>query len=528
MSDFLAEKTPAHTHQRAPQFAPDVKRLVDLVQRGPPDNDLYPTHANETVFRREWDTYHNATPDIVEIGYRGPAAWGQRITIPLRQSEIGDLLSWIAIRIRPASWLGADLDAKINSGMWDYQDVSGAWMWAASLGTIAIANVELQVGDNIVEQWPGEWMDVWSRTALDAGRAGTWDADIYGQLPVWVARDVGRPPWTTISPTEDGYIYCWLPLCFFRRPKCAFPLIAIGEGMDVRLNITFRPFSQVVRRRAVPLTHPGEVPLGQTITLVDKSGPTSIPYQYTLSAIQPTFDDVTVFAGAVQLDEPLRSAYMRQPFEMLYEPVSYHYADTTNAVARQFFNSGTAVTKRDGGATVFQSIPLTSNGPVRELVFMLRRKNVWRWNEWTNYGALPDEALGRGAVVDPSGINVVRAPTQIPLLYQAQLWGGNATWENDIEKWWRCVYGLTQRGGVRGAGGMVYGYQFGLGGEEEFQPPPTFNASRADLRLDIWTTPSGPAGCEREDEYSWDIHVFMIGCNWMRFVNGLAGQLFAG
>lgn len=519
-------------HSRQPQFAPDVKRLVDLVARGPPDNDFYPTHAGETMFRREWDTYHNVVPEITEVGYQGNAAWGQRITIPLRRTEIGDLLSWVALRIRPQSWMGPSLEAKINSGAWDYQDVSGAWMWAASLGTIAIANVELQVGDSIVEQWPGEWMDVWSRTALDAGRSSAWDADLYGQLPVWALRDVGRPAWTTISPTEDGYIYCWLPLGFFRRPRLAFPLVAIGDDMDIRLNVNFRPFSEVVRRRAVPLKFPGEVPLGEQITLLDQTGPTPVPYVYTLPAVQPPFEDMTVLAGAVQLEDPLRAAYMNQPFEMLYEPVTYQQFDTTNAAAAQVFHSGTNLTKRNGGATLQQSLPLLLNGPIRELTFMLRRKNVWRWNEWTNYGALPEDKLITTITPGPTGSNDVRVPHQTPMLYRAKLWGGNAAWQDDTEQWWRGNYGLACRGGVRAAGGMVYGFMFGMAANtdaEELQPMPTFNASRSDLRLDIWVTPpapEGPSGCETDDEHSWDVHVFAVGYNWMRYVNGLVAPLF--
>jgi hypothetical protein len=522
------------SHQRNPQFAPDVKRLVDIVARGPQDDDFYPAAANETVFRREWETHHNAVPEIVEIGYQGNASWGHRITIPLRRNEIGDLLSWVALRIRPRSWMGPELEAKINSGNWDYQDLSGAWMWAASLGTIAIANVELQVGDTVVEQWPGEWMDIWSRLALDAGRSSAWDADIYGQIPSWALRDINRPAWTTISPTEDGYVYCWLPLGFFRRPQLAFPLAAIGDTLDVRLNVNFRPFSEVVRRRAIPLAYPGEVPLGREIVLLDKSGATPVPYVYTMPSEIPPFEDMTVLAGAVQLEDPLRSSYMRQPFEMMYEPVSYEYFDTTNSVARQAYHSGDVVTKQGGGAAVLQTLALTSNGPLREILFFLRRKNVWRWNEWTNYGALPEDKLVETITPGQVGVaTVVRIPRQLPMLYNAQLWGGNAVWRNEAEQWWRGGTGLAHRGGVRSAGGMVYGYLFGTAANadaEDLQPMPTFNASRSDLELDLMVNPPTPdgiaAGCEPDSEYAWDVHVFTVGINWLRFVNGLVAPLF--
>ncbi len=156
-----------------------MKRLVDLVDRGPRDDVFFPASTNETVLRREFPPFHNAVPDIVEVAYTGNAAWGQRITIPLSREAVGgDLLQWICVRLLPRSWLGSDLETKIKQGSWIYEDNNRAWIWANSLATAAIQQVELEVGDVVVEKWGGEWMDVWSRQWLEGGRAATWDSDI--------------------------------------------------------------------------------------------------------------------------------------------------------------------------------------------------------------------------------------------------------------------------------------------------------------------------------------------------------------
>lgn len=500
-------------------YAPPVKRLVDLVDRGPEDDDFYPANSNTTVFRREWPTHHNATPEVVEIGYQGTAAWGGKITIPIRQKESGDLVSWVAIRLYPRSWLGPDMESKIDSGSWDYQDTSGVWMWASSLATIAIAEVELTINGVTIDKWPGEWMDVWSRLALDAGRSPVWDADIYGQLPVWALRSAGRPAWSTIHPTEDGYIYCWLPLALLRRPRSAFPLVAMNEQADVRLNVTFRPFSEVVRMRHTPRATPTQVPLGIPVTLLDKSGPTPVPYVFTTPKTVPGFEDVTVLVGVTQLEDPLRSAYMREPLELMYEPVTYRQFDMTNSTSIQ-----------QKGALVLQNIDLSSlNGPLKELVFFLRRKAVWRYNEWTNYGMFLDYDLWASSLLNPNA----DIPIQRSLLDEARLWGGNAVFRDESEKWWRLESAAEHRGGVRGSGGMLYGFAFGAGKDwtvEELQPLQTFNVSRASLSLDLWVRPPpnnvDPDGCEPDDGLAWDIHVFAIGVNWLRIVNGLAQPLF--
>ena len=492
--------------------APNIKRLVDLVDRGPEDDLFYPASSNNTIFHREFDPYHNVVPEIVEIGYQGNASWGQRITVALTRKDSGDLLQWLCLRLKPQSWLGAQ-DAKIRSGLWDYQEPFRAWTWAASLGTIAIQKVEFEIGDAVVESWPGEWMDIWSRMWMDGGRAAVWDSDIYAQKTRGQSRDGSLPPWTTISPTEDGYVYCWLPLALLRRPESAFPLIAMGE-QEIRVHITLRPFADVVRRRAVPRLSPCEVPLGETVVLVDKTGVTPIPYAYTLPLVQPGFEDVTVLAGVVQTEDPLRGSYLRTPLELMYEPVKYAYFDLPDSITQP------------STSPITMNFPLKEfNGPIREICFFLRRKGVWQFNEWTSYGTLAEQDFY------PEFQNAAGfVPMQQPILVSAQLMVGNAVWRNETEQWWRLEYGLNHRGGVRLTGGFVYGFVLGDAAgwqAEDLQPAGTVNASRADMRLTLTMQAPAPTTDKRFPFVSgWDVHVFGIGLNWMRFVKGMAVPLF--
>jgi hypothetical protein len=503
-------------------YAPPVKRLVDLVDRGPEDEAFFPANSNNTIFRREHAPYHNVVSEIVELGYQGDANWGQRITITLTRKHSGDLLQWICLRLKPRSWLGADLERRILGGGWNYADLSGAWMWADSLGSVAIQRVELEIGDAPIESWPGEWMDVWSRQWLDLGRAPGWDADLYGKLPTWVQHDAGRPAWTTVRPTEDGYVYCWLPLTFLRRPQTAFPLVAMGEQQEIRLHITLRPFADVVRRRIEPRATPLEVPLGKTIVVNDVTGLTPVPYEFRLPLAQPGFDEVNVLAGVVHTEDPLRSAYMRIPIEMIYEPVKHMRFDVDPRLSEQM----------RAGETTSMVLELDGlNGPIRELVFFLRRKAVWRFNEWTNYGTLLEPALYASVLAD-ADVNTLRPiAAQEPLLKSARLVVGNAVWRDEAEKWWRIEEGLAHRGGVRGTDGMIYGYVFGAAtgsNYEDLQPSGTVNASRANIRLELEVTPPvaiTAAGCE-ETGSEWEVHVFGVGLNWLRFVNGMAVPLF--
>jgi hypothetical protein len=493
----------------------EMKRLVDLVDRGPADDHFFPSAAADTIFRRTWTKCQNAVPEMVEVGYLGHTAWSQRITVPIRRIETGDMLQWLCLRLKPRSWLGSDLENKVVSGAWTYADPSGAWMWAASLGSIAIQKVEFEIGDTLVESWGGEWMDTWSRIALDAGRAPVWDSDIYGQMSPMLMRDTRRPGWTTVRPTADGYVYCWLPLTFLRRPQSAFPMAAVGDLQEIRVHITLRPFADVVRRRARPRVSPTETPLGEIVSFIDNTGVAPVQRTVRLPTRVPEFEDATVFAGVTHFEDPLRQAYMRQPLELMYEPVTHMVFDVSDKLA----------VERGTEHTVGMQLRLTElNGPIREICWFLRRKAVWKYNEWTNYGALLEDELVASADRDQFA---VRVPVPEPMLRHARLLVDNAVWREEEEQWWRLEYGLARRGGIRAARGMVYGMVFGDGREwlaEDLQPAGTINASKAELRLDLEIAPPSETmmGCG----VGWEIHVFGIGLNWMRFVRGLVGPLF--
>ena len=488
-----------------PTTAPSIKRTVDLVDRAPEDEFFTPQASNSTLFHHTRTPAHNVVQEIVDLGYRGNAAWGQRITVNLRRSESGDIVQWLCLRLTPRSWLPSDVEESIRVGDWDYADTSGAWTWASSLATQAIQRVEFESGDTLLEAWGGEWMDVWSRIGMDVGRAATWDADIYGQMPPWALRDVGRPAWTATRPTEDGHVYCWLPLALFRHPRTGLPLLSIEEKtQEVRVHITLRPFADVVRRRAVVRATPCEVPLGSTQVFLDVTGGTPIPWVRTLDVNVPGFEEVSVLAGVIHTDGARRTSLMRMPQELLFEPVSH----------AQFDNPGMGVTG-DGCVTVTMNLTLTTlNGPIREIVWFLRRKGVWAYAESTNYGALLEDALVATATTPL---------TQRPLMTKARLRVDNATWREEDEVWWRMEYGLGKRGGVRAAGGMVYGFSFGEAARwspDSLQPAGTINGSKVDVRLDIDVDASlAPEG--------WEVHVFGVGVNWLRFTSGQAGLLFS-
>jgi Large eukaryotic DNA virus major capsid protein len=155
------------------------------------------------------------------------------------------------------------------------------------------------------------------------------------------------------------------------------------------------------------------------------------------------------------------------------------------------------------------SLPLEAvNGPVREIIWFLRRKAAYQFNSWTNYGAYLENEI------DP-----VYKP-QRPLLTRAVLRVGAVVWADEEELWWRARGSLAHAGGVQVYNSYVYAYNF-ADKPALFGPSGSMNATRAEMRLDL--TVAQPTGV---DDKEWEVQVFVLTHNWMRFQNGMAEVLF--
>jgi hypothetical protein len=141
-------------------------------------------------------------------------------------------------------------------------------------------------------------------------------------------------------------------------------------------------------------------------------------------------------------------------------------------------------------------------------VWFVRRKAVALRADWTNYSAVLDGEYN-------ADFNPYR-----PLLKRAQLQVGTAVWADEEEAWWRSTGALPLAGGIRAYGNYVYAYNF-ANDPNVFDPTGSVNASRVDLRLNLIV--EQPAA----DDNEWEVKVFLVGTNWMRFQEGLAAVVFA-
>ena len=215
------------------------------------------------------------------------------------------------------------------------------------------------------------------------------------------------------------------------------------------------------------------------------------------SVAAPEFKSVQLLTYGAIVDGDYRSKMLHNPFEILHRAVQTFYFEEPLKYS---------VGKRQD--TIRIQLPLEANHPLEEIIWFIRRKGTATNNEWTNYTSVLE-----------SEWNPRRA--EIPMLVTATIQlNGTVLCEAD-EQFYREGIAAAHKGGYAAYSRFIYGYSFAKT-PGEHQPSGSMNASRLNsLRLVLDVAPPGGVL-----DNTWEVKVFCIGLNWMRFENGLANPMF--
>lgn len=473
----------------------DITTLLDLVSRDRQDNDFFPLNTNETWFTRDPDRrLAPSVPFMADFPFRGPASFGQRFTFDIGSVPCGDMLLGTVLQVKLGHWLDLTTRLFLQSGRYRYKTPEEAWFYANSLGTCLVAKAELEIDGKTIEEFDGDFSNVFACLYPDYNSQIGIGADHLGRssIPKLLAWDPSR-----IFPVEDGAIHCILPFFFGRQRLLeALPMIAIKEG-SARIHVTLRPFSECVRQLRGFRESCDAVPLEKVITFEDTTFPYTQNVDVNTAIAEPGFESVRLLTFGSILDGPLRETMLRQPFEILHREVqTFSFTEPLKYI----------VAKNSSSDTIRIQLPLEANHPLEEIVWFLRRKGARDNNEWVNYSSVLESEY------DP-----IYKPLDT-LLVSAVLQVNGVTICDAEEGYYRNLIAKHHRGGIVPWQRYVYGYPFARW-PGEHQPSGTLNASRVqNLRLTLEV--KGAEGIE------WEVKVYCIGLNWLRFQNGLANPIF--
>jgi hypothetical protein len=494
----------------------DITTVLDLTDRDSQDNTMFPLDTDASFFHRDdHKTAYPTTVSIQEFTQRGPADWGQKFTFEIGSLPAGDLLQAIILQIKLDSWYPGHILQLLSKGEIQADTVlnpTDYWTYANSLGTSIIEYADFIAGDQTIERLTGEFMRAFFNVYADVNNLVGISADAIGSVPYayltpstvnQTAFNPNRP-----FPTEDGTIFCVLPFFFLRtRLKEVFPLLSCNEN-SVRIDIKLRPFNQVVRNFAGYRANCEDTPLNKTVPFTGLATPTPT------ADCAPAFKDFRIITCCALTSGTLRNQFLRSPFEQMVKLVQTFAFEEPLKYLVSKPNSNTD--------TVEIQLPLELNHPVTELLWVFRRKAVLINNEWSNF---------------TPAISLESTPEKVypPWLDHASIRINGSELISADGNWFREHIAAQHRGGIIPYYSYVYGYSFAKY-PDKHQPSGAANMSRAtsvSLNLRV-NTPlakdlaslSTPCVFDPTTVGGWEVFVFAIHMNWLRFENGICNRMF--
>ena len=486
----------------------DVVTVIDLASRNAQDDFFFPINSNNSWFHRSSQTIYPANSASQEFAHKGTAAWGGRLTFELGALTAGDLLQCTTLQIRLGHWYSDAILAQLATASIVVDPSSEPWTYINSLGTSIIEYAEFEVGDQTLERIDGQFIKLYSSLLPDINMLFGLSTDAAGitSLANVAANHAIMNP-NRAFPTQDGVYFCLLPF-FFMRTRAAevFPLVASAEG-SVRIHVQLRPFADCVRSITGQRASCTDTPLNKTVTFINRQ--TDVSFNFVTAAYEPPFQDfrVLTYTGLISGDQ--RSAYIHKPFEQMCRfAAAFHFDEPYKYLT----------SKTNANSDMIEvSLPLELNHPCQEILWVFRRKAVQINNEWNNFTPIV------ATQVDPIA---VPAPW---LVYATLRVNGMVVQQADGE-WWRQEIAKVHRGGWNAYAASTYGYSFALR-PEEHQPTGSANMSRAssirlDLRVKVPQAVAVPPGFDADVGQGWEVFVYAVHLNWLRFENGICQKLF--
>ena len=471
----------------------DITTLLDLADRDVEDNDLFPLHTNLTFFTRD-STRRTVpfVPVVQDFNFRGPANYGQRFSFDIGSLPCGDIIFGAMIQVNLSHWLDLTTQLNIATGKYAYTDPTTAFFFANSLGSSLIQKAELELEGVTVETIDGDFIYVHSTLNSDLNYQFGIANDAFGVVNI---PDLLN--WNTRRnfPTEDGTIFCILPFFFMRNKyREGLPMVSLKEG-SARIHVTFKNFDELVRQRRGYRDTCTSTPLNTSISFNGGA------ITKTVTSVIPDFKQVKLITYGAYLDGMERNRMLRDPFEHLIREVqTFSFDEPLKYVVSKSTNDSITV-----------QLPLEANHPLEEIIWFIRRKETSNNNEWINFSSVLEREYN--ATFNPP----------LPLLKKGIIQVNGQTICDAPEQYYRQLISNYHKGGIVPYRRFIYGYPFARHPSEVHQPSGSLNASRVqNLRLTLEIKQPISAY-----DTSWEVKVYCIGLNWLRFENGIANKLFS-
>lgn len=503
-----------------------ITTIVDLVDRDHQDNYLFPLDTDQSWFMMEpRKKGYPVVRSFQEFPAEGTPEWGGRLEFVFDRFSAGDLLQDFILQFRMQHWYHPRISVGMDAGYITILDSSSntfaPWTFANSLGSIVISYAEIKIDGVLIEHIDGEFITVFYDIYKNVNNVFGIHSDLTGLgSNDELANNTGMFSPSNPFPVESGKFICVLPFFFSRvRNSQTLPIISCKDR-SIRIIIQLRPFNEVVRLASMLTTRSScmDTPLNKRVRYTDLMDISegiinNRPVQSTI----PQLKDVQVVTGCFFVSESLRTFYLNKPFEQVYNLVQTFRFDEPIKYT---------VSKPNPIRDIIDiQIPLELNHPVEEIFWVFRRKAVEINNEWCNFSPFTYNQL-RKSISNSADINIIYADW---LEHASIVLNGVVLQEAEGERF-RYQIAKSHSSGIISLQKHIYGYSFSLE-PELHHPEGTANMSRVNsIVLNMSVRPpfpvDAPDGFNSNVSDGWEIFIFAIYHNWLRFENGICNRVF--
>lgn len=352
-----------------------------------------------------------------------------------------------------------------------------------NLGEVMIENYKIYIGGTLMDTQYGEWLHIWNELSIESSKKYGYDKMI-GNIPELYMPDIYDKLTDTHTQIDSRRLYVPLKFWFNKNPGLALPLIAL-QYHEIEIHLEIRPFKELV-----------------TINKVKPNDAEAVSKYFTESTTDKLNIDPYLEVNYVFLDSVERNYIAVNSHDYLIEQV-----------VRIPFKS---VKQFDINTLVLQN-------PVKEIIWVLNRDDVYLTNDWFEYTDTQDEVLDGS----DTECDIVCREKEMDILTSATfLFNGIERMEEKDASYFNLIQPYQHHSVVPSPG--IYVYSFSLL-PEQFQPSGSCNMSRIN-KIELKTEtikPKSKLTTTDSDIYNYDMRVYVVNYNFLRVKGGLGGLAFS-
>jgi Large eukaryotic DNA virus major capsid protein/Major capsid protein N-terminus len=305
--------------------------LMQLVSYGA--QDIYISgNPQITFWKILYKRHTNFAVESIEVTFNGQADFNKRVTAVINRNA--DLMYKTYVQV-----VLPQMDLSAGAGLIPSGGATAGFRWLNYIGHRLIKQVEVEIGGQRIDRQYGDWMQIWTQLATDAGTIKALDSIIGNTHDLVLMKrrtgvqldSVCTASETTISciprqGTPNKMLYIPLQFWFCRNPGVAIPLIAL-QYHEVRINVDFETFQNCQY---------AESTIG-------------VPAAASTQSLAAS----SLYVDYVYLDTEERRRFAQQSHEYLIEQVQYTGAESITSSSNK--------------------IQLNFNHPVKELFWVVQR-----------------------------------------------------------------------------------------------------------------------------------------------------------